>query len=79
MSFWPYIAIFVNFQEINYLTKMKNTETCDLTPFIEYIVPFLPLYCDFLIFQEKNSLTKLENIENCMLSPFVEHIMSFMA
>jgi len=64
VSFWAYIAIFVNFQEINDPTKMKNTETCDLALFIEYIVPFLPLYCDFLIFQEKNSLTKLENIEN---------------
>jgi hypothetical protein len=47
---------------------MENTETCDLSPFIEYIVPFLPLYCDFLNFQEKNSLTKLENIENCILT-----------
>jgi len=76
--FRPYIAIFVNFQEKNSLTKMENTETRDLTQFIEYIVSFLPLNYDFLNFQEINPLTKMKKHKICDLTPFIEHIMSFM-
>ena len=69
MLFRPYIAIFVNFQETNSLTKMENTETCNLTQFIEYIVSFLPLNCDFLNFQEINPLTKMKKHRNMRFNP----------
>jgi len=53
VSFWPYIVIFVNFHETNSLTKMENTETCDLSPFIEYIVPFFAFILRFSEFSRK--------------------------